>query len=75
MDWALTGGSWLAIVSLNGAVAAALGRSRLNWFIISIFLGPIASFLLMCFGRSEAHELAHDRAVAALEQSRIVAER
>jgi hypothetical protein len=70
MDWALTGGSWLAIVSLNGAVAGALGRSRLNWFIISIFLGPIASFLLMCFGRSEAHELAHERATAALGEAR-----
>lgn len=70
MDWALTGGSWLAIVSLNAAVAGALGRSRLNWFIISIFLGPIASFLLACFGRSEAHELAHEQAVAAFERSR-----
>ncbi|PSL36921.1 hypothetical protein CLV49_0523 [Labedella gwakjiensis] len=70
MDWALTGGSWLAIVSLNAAVAGALGRSRLNWFIISIFLAPIASFLLMCFGRSEAHEHAHQRAIAELERER-----
>lgn len=67
MDWALTGGSWLAIVSLNAAVAAALGRSRINWLVISFFLGPIASFLLACFGRSEAHELAHQNAQQRLE--------
>lgn len=68
MDWALTGGSWLAIISLNAAAAAALGRSRVNWFVVSFFLGPIASFLLMCFGRSEAHELAHQRAEQALQE-------
>ena len=69
MDWALTGGSWLAIVSLNAAVASALGRGRLTWFIVSIFLGPIASLLLAFFGRSEAHERAHQRAVADLEHA------
>jgi hypothetical protein len=67
MDWALTRGSWLAIISLNAAVASALGRSRLNWFLISFFLGPIASLLLALFGRSEAYELAHQRAEQALE--------
>lgn len=70
MDWALTGGSWIAIVSLNAAVAGALGRSRLNWFLLSVFLGPIASFLLACFGRSEAHERAHQRMVDDLDRDR-----
>jgi hypothetical protein len=70
MDWALTGGSWLAIVSLNAAVAAALGRSRLLWFGVSLVIGPLASLLLAVFGRSEALELAHQRAERELDRVR-----
>ncbi len=69
MDWALTGGAWIAVVSLNAAVAAALGRSRLVWFGVSLVLGPIASTLLAALGRSEALEAVHARAEAERAQA------
>lgn len=75
MDWALTGGSWIAIVSLNAAVAAALGRSRLLWFGLSVVLGPIASTILAALGRSEALELAHERAQRELDRVKAVESR
>jgi hypothetical protein len=32
---------------INAGLAQAKGRSRLAWFLTSIFLGPIATFLIV----------------------------
>lgn len=40
---------WGTLTLINAGLAQGKGRSGLNWFVISLFLGPIATFLLVAF--------------------------
>jgi len=41
------GGGWLALALINAGLAQAHGRRGLNWFLLSILLGPIATLILV----------------------------
>ncbi len=38
---------WGTLALLNAGIAQGKKRSGLSWFVASIFLGPIATFLLV----------------------------
>ena len=38
---------WGTLALLNAGIAQGKNRSGLNWFLLSILLGPIATFLLV----------------------------
>lgn len=38
---------WGTLALINAGLAQAKGRGGLNWFLISLLLGPIATFLLV----------------------------
>ncbi len=38
---------WWTLALINAGIAQGKNRSGLNWFIISIFLGPIATLILV----------------------------
>jgi len=40
---------WFTLALINAGIAQGKNRSGLIWFIISLFLGPIATFLLVMF--------------------------
>ena len=40
---------WLALSFINAGLAQAKNRSGLNWWLISLPLGPIATFILVAF--------------------------
>jgi hypothetical protein len=40
---------WGTLALLNAGIAQAKNRSGLNWFLLSLLLGPIATFLLVAF--------------------------
>ncbi|MDP8246330.1 MAG: hypothetical protein P9L94_19760 [Candidatus Hinthialibacter antarcticus] len=40
---------WGTLSLINAGLAQSKGRSGLNWFLISLLLGPIATFLLVAF--------------------------
>jgi len=40
---------WLALVFINAGLAQGKNRSGLNWGLLSLILGPIATFLLVVF--------------------------
>jgi hypothetical protein len=42
---------WGTLALLNAGLAESKGRSRLNWFLLSILLGPIATFLIVVWDR------------------------
>jgi len=48
------GSVWFALIFVNTALAAALGRSRLGYFLFSIFFAPIVSIVLAIAGRKLA---------------------
>jgi hypothetical protein len=38
---------WGTLALINAGLAQGKGRKGLNWFIISLLLGPLATFLLL----------------------------
>jgi hypothetical protein len=38
---------WFTLALINAGLAQAKNRSGLNWFLISVLLGPLATFLLV----------------------------
>jgi hypothetical protein len=38
---------WFTLSFINAGLAQAKGRSGLNWWLLSLFLGPIATFLIV----------------------------
>jgi len=38
---------WLTVALLAGGFARTRNRSALAWFVLTVFLGPIAAFLLV----------------------------
>ncbi|QPZ38731.1 hypothetical protein [Paramicrobacterium chengjingii] len=45
--WLAGSGGWLALALVNAGLAEQKNRSRWNWFLLSIILGPIATFLIV----------------------------
>lgn len=41
------GGFWFALALINAGLAEQKNRSRLAWFLISLFLGPVATALIV----------------------------
>jgi hypothetical protein len=42
---------WGTLMLINANIAQCKGRSGIAWFFISLFLGPIATFLLAVLPR------------------------
>ncbi len=40
---------WGTLSLVNAGLAQGKGRSGLNWFLLSLLLGPIATFVLVAF--------------------------
>jgi uncharacterized membrane protein YhdT len=40
---------WGTLAFINAGLAQAKGHSGLAWFLLSVFLGPIATFILVVF--------------------------
>lgn len=42
---------WGTLALLNAGLAQSKNRSGLNWFLLSLLLGPLATLLVVCFER------------------------
>lgn len=40
---------WGSLALINAGIAQGKNRSGLNWFLISLLLGPVATFILVAF--------------------------
>lgn len=40
---------WGTLALLNAGIAQGKNRSGLNWFLLSLLLGPVATLLLVAF--------------------------
>lgn len=49
-SWAV---GWGTLSLINAGLAQGKGRRGFIWWLISIFLGPIATFLIVILGRVE----------------------
>ena len=42
---------WGTLALINAGLAQSKGRSRLAWFLVSLLLGPIATFIIVVTDR------------------------
>ena len=42
---------WGTLMLINAGLAQGKGRSGSNWFLASLFLGPVATFLIVVLPR------------------------
>jgi hypothetical protein len=47
MNSTTTGFGWLSLALVNAGLAQNKGRSAWYWFLFSIFIGPLATFLIV----------------------------
>ena len=40
---------WGTLALINAGIAQGKNRSGINWFLLSLFLGPVATFILVAF--------------------------
>ena len=40
---------WGTLALINAGLAQGKNRSGLNWFLLSLILGPVATFILVAF--------------------------
>jgi hypothetical protein len=45
---------WVTLALVNAGLAEQKGRSRWTWFVVSLLLGPIATFLIVTWERVPA---------------------
>ncbi|RMB60128.1 hypothetical protein EAX62_10560 [Tessaracoccus antarcticus] len=46
-SWSAGGGGWFTLVLINAALAEQKNGSRLNWFLVPLLLGPLATLLIV----------------------------
>ncbi|WP_043674090.1 hypothetical protein [Clavibacter michiganensis] len=49
---------WLALALVNAGLAEQKNRSRWTWFLVSLFLGPIATFFIVTWERAPERPVA-----------------
>lgn len=52
-EYVPTGLFWLSLALINAGLAEQKSRSRLNWFLVSVLLGPIATFCIVAWDPPE----------------------
>ena len=62
MDQQWIGSSgWLVLALVNAGLAEQKNRSRWTWFLVSLLLGPIATFFIVTWERVPEHPVAEPR--------------
>lgn len=47
---------WGTLALINAGLAQAKNRSGLNWFFLSLFLGPIATLIIVVWDKLPEHK-------------------
>lgn len=50
---------WGTLAIINAGLAQSKGRSRMAWFLASLFLGPIATFLIVVTDEQQPRKTGH----------------
>lgn len=56
--WQQGGWGWFALALVNAGLAEQKNRSRLNWFLLSLFLGPFATAYIVMTASPETSTAA-----------------
>lgn len=61
---------WGSLALVNAGLAQTKGRSRWNWFLLSLLLGPVATFLIVVWPPLAAPAPAPTTYPGATDQAR-----
>lgn len=48
---------WGTLALINAGIAQGKNRSGLNWFLLSLLLGPLATFILVLLDKLNSYSL------------------
>ncbi|WP_273716807.1 hypothetical protein [Alkalihalobacillus pseudalcaliphilus] len=48
---------WGTLALINAGIAQGKNRTGLNWFLLSLFLGPLATFILLIVEKRRDEEI------------------
>jgi hypothetical protein len=65
-----SGGVWLAVALINAGLAEQKNRSRLAWFFISVFFGPLATLLIVVMPPPDAALSSNQRPTPRVKDER-----
>ena len=51
-----TGTGWFTLALVNAGLAQGKNRSGWNWFVVSLFLGPFATFMIVVVEAGERED-------------------
>jgi hypothetical protein len=52
-----TGAGWFTLALVNAGLAQGKHRSGWNWFVVSLFLGPLATFMIVTWPAVEREDI------------------
>lgn len=52
-----TGAGWFTLALVNAGLAQGKNRSGWNWFVMSLFFGPLATFLIVAWPAVEREDI------------------
>jgi len=52
-----TGAGWFTLSLVNAGLAQGKNRSGLSWFLLSLLLGPLATFLIVAWPALEREDI------------------
>lgn len=55
-DYVPVGVFWISLALINAGLAEQKGRSKWNWFLLSVVFGPIATAAVVLYGPPEPHQ-------------------
>jgi hypothetical protein len=64
--------AWFTLSLINAGLAQSKNRSGLNWWFLSLFIGPFATFLIVASPPPEARDAGTQRGLAVTRMQAIV---
>ncbi len=52
---------WSTLALINAGLAQGKSRSGLAWFVVSLFLGPIATLIIVLLSKGSSQKSAHEK--------------
>ncbi|HEU5324936.1 MAG TPA: hypothetical protein VFV59_03545 [Candidatus Limnocylindria bacterium] len=64
--------AWFTLALINAGIAQGKERSGFNWWLLSLFFGPLATLLLVLSGRGDPRRTESDSAGLTDRQARVL---
>jgi hypothetical protein len=71
-EYVTTSAAWFTLSLVNAGLAQAKNRSGLNWWLVSLFLGPLATLLIVAWPRGDVPATGEGDAAARMTRTQAV---